>query len=125
MYMCPVGHYFYTIGQRARLAGHALPYYVVLKCPQTNTVTVVQGPTHPALYTCSFLAGPPNWIHESHDLRHQSKQCLLRTNHQDQLIGAQLVQTDGGQLEVTTVSPLRAVTPGQVWMGGLRERCPL
>lgn len=104
------GHHFYTPGQRAGLAGHSLPYYVVAKCPKTNSVTVVMGPAHPALYTHSFLATSPHWICESHDL---PLRCLVRTNHQEQMARAELALTSRGQLEVTATSPLRAVTPGQ------------
>ena len=36
------GHHFYTIGQRARLGGHHVPYFVVGKENETNTILVVR-----------------------------------------------------------------------------------
>ncbi len=113
----PAGHYFYTLGQRARLGGLSSPHYVVSKCPERNTVTVAQGAAHPALYTHSFLATPPHWIHESHDLQNQSKQCQVRTNHGAKTtVPAELsLANSSGIIRVSTTLPLRAITAGQVY----------
>ena len=87
------GHQLYTIGQRARLGGHHKPYCVVGKDPMNNVVTVVEGTTHPALYTYSFTTLQPHWItcmsrdifKHSHDSENFSLECLVRPRHQHRL----------------------------------------
>ena len=39
-----LGHYFFTIGQRAKLGGKANAWFVARKDPQNNTITVVWAP---------------------------------------------------------------------------------
>ncbi len=89
IYCLVPGHHLYTIGQRARLGGHSQPYCVTCKDPHTNTVTVVEGTSHPALYTLSFITLRPHWITcKSRDLVGQSDgiECLMRHRHQHSLV---------------------------------------
>ena len=98
------GHHLYTIGQRARIGGCLRPYFVVAKNSTDNTVTVAEGPTHPALYTHCFTTSQPHWItctphdivqklHDVSDKSHDvighstsSIKCLMRLRHQQPLV---------------------------------------
>lgn len=52
----------YTNGQRARIGGSALPWFVVGKAVCDNTVFVARGENHPALYSETALVAPLFWV---------------------------------------------------------------
>lgn len=54
----------YTIGQRARLAGHAEAMYVADKLLSSNALVVVPGKHHPALFRDAA------WVRRRHRCRH-------------------------------------------------------
>lgn len=56
------GYALYTPGQRARMGGMRVPWYVVEKDAATNVVFVCEGSRHPALTTRSLITTPPSWI---------------------------------------------------------------
>ena len=57
----------YTIGQRARVGGAAVPWYVVGKdaSPGENVAYVAPGPTHPALFAGEAAVGECFWTSAS------------------------------------------------------------
>lgn len=58
------GHCFYTIGQRKGLGigGPGGPWFVVGKEQESNTVYVVEGEKHPALFTDYLIADQMSWV---------------------------------------------------------------
>jgi tRNA (5-methylaminomethyl-2-thiouridylate)-methyltransferase len=49
------GHYFYTIGQRAKISGRPKKLFVAQKDARSNALLVVDDPAHPALQTYSVV----------------------------------------------------------------------
>ena len=98
VYLSSSGHHFFTIGQRARIGGHHIAYFVANKDHHSNTVIVVEGSIHPALYTHSFTTSQPHWITESspdplHNSYEQTLECLVRTRHQQPLMKCTITTT--------------------------------
>ncbi|MBC76832.1 MAG: tRNA 2-thiouridine(34) synthase MnmA [Halobacteriovoraceae bacterium] len=58
------GYCFYTIGQRKGLGigGPGGPWFVAGKDVETNTVYVVEGEKHPALYSQTLWFNEPSWV---------------------------------------------------------------
>lgn len=58
------GYCFYTIGQRKGLGigGPGGPWFVVSKDKETNTVFVVEGEKHPALYSDYLICSDFDWV---------------------------------------------------------------
>nr|XP_012225785.1 PREDICTED: mitochondrial tRNA-specific 2-thiouridylase 1 isoform X2 [Linepithema humile] len=63
------GIHKWTIGQRCKISGCLKPYYVFNKDQETNTILVVSGTTHPALYSDSLITQDVYWMNEEpHEL---------------------------------------------------------
>ena len=110
------GLMFHTIGQRQGLgiggiqssSGEA--WYVADKNLQTNTLMVVQGGQHPALYKQSLQANDVHWIGTPATLPlHCSARVRYRQSRQDCFVEA----GDNYHLKVAFTQPQRAITPGQ------------
>lgn len=56
------GALFYTVGQSAKISGAPERFFVVDKDLDKNTITVVPGSHHPALYKETLTAHRVNWI---------------------------------------------------------------
>ena len=107
------GACYYTIGQRKGLGigGPGEAYFVAAKDIKNNTVTVVQGQDHKALFTKTLSAIEPSWVDEepvfplhcSAKIRYRQKdsECIVEKN------------IENGKLLITFLSPQRAVTPMQ------------
>jgi tRNA-specific 2-thiouridylase len=102
------GAWFYTIGQRHGLGvGGGIPYYVVAKDMDTNTLTVAAGDGHPALYTRRMIVDDLIWRGSGGRQRVE-----VRIRHGAPLVSATL--SIGGNRGVVCFSEeQRAVTPGQ------------
>lgn len=109
------GLMFYTIGQRQGLniggkKGKAeLPWYVAEKDIQTNTLIVVQGDDHPALFKQSLISRSIHWINQPKDLPYRAS-AKTRYRQPDQ---ACLIEAIDDYFRITFDQPQRAVTPGQ------------
>ncbi len=116
---------FYTIGQRQGLGlggGHGgdqrgdrrdsgKPWYVAGKDPASNTLIVVQGHDHPALYSMSLRADQAHWVAGRPPSLPLACRAKTRYRQQDQ---ACTVSAAGhGRLRVDFAEPQWAVTPGQ------------
>ncbi len=107
------GAWFYTIGQRHGLGIGGLPgqggipYYVVDKNVATNTLIVVAGDSHPALYHRTMELGDIFWRGTVNRRR-----IDVRIRHGAPLVPA-TVRLTGEKARVTFDSPQRAITPGQ------------
>lgn len=102
------GAAFYTIGQRRGLGlgGEGDAWYVVGKDQRRNTVTVVRGDNHPALFSPSLKVHSLAWIAETPPF---PLQCTARIRYR-QKDQACTLHADG---RVVFQEPQRAVTPGQ------------
>ncbi len=111
------GFPFYTIGQRRGLGlgGQGEPWFVVDKDPESRTVFVERGETHPALYSDELIADEITWISgdESAARAAQNLKAKVRYRQSDQACKIDWERSINGQIAVTFPVPQRAVTPGQ------------
>jgi tRNA-specific 2-thiouridylase len=112
-----IGLPFYTLGQRGGIGiggqrgGSGAPWYVVDKRPASNTLVVGQGEDHEALFTRRLIARQVNWLCVTPPQLEGELTVRLRYRQSDQL--ARVSLCDDGSLDITPLSPQRAVTPGQ------------
>jgi tRNA-specific 2-thiouridylase len=112
-----IGLPFYTLGQRGGIGiggqrgGSGAPWYVVDKRPASNTLVVGQGEDHEALFTQRLIARQVNWLCVTPPQLEGELTVRLRYRQSDQL--ARVSLCDDGSLDITPLSPQRAVTPGQ------------
>jgi len=111
-----IGHHhglmFHTIGQRHGLGigGPGDAWYVAGKDMATNTLIVVQGHDHPALYEDRLIAGDLSWI--SGDAPHTQWVYGAKTRYRQPDAPCALARVDE-ECEVEFAQPQWAVTPGQ------------
>jgi len=111
-----IGHHqglmFHTIGQRHGLGigGPGDAWYVAGKNMATNTLIVVQGHDHPALYEDRLIAGDLSWI--SGDAPHTQWVYGAKTRYRQPDAPCALARVDE-ECEVEFAQPQWAVTPGQ------------
>lgn len=91
------GQCFYTIGQRKGLGlgGPGGPWFVAKKDAETNTVYVVEGENHPALYYTELWAQDIHWISGKAPELPLYCKAKIRYRQQDQDC---LVRRDGDEL---------------------------
>lgn len=106
------GLMYYTIGQRKGLGigGQGEAWFVAGKDLESNTLLVVQGGDHPALFSRGLTAGEVHWV--SGEAPGQRVECTAKFRYRqpDQQVTVKL--TDGGA-EVLFAERQRAITPGQ------------
>ena len=106
------GAFLYTIGQRTGLGigGPGEPWYVADKDIRSNTVVVVQGHSHPMLFSRIISASQVNWIGSPNPLPMESEAKIRYQGHSHSCL---VSPGDGNGLFVEFKNPVRAVTPGQ------------
>lgn len=115
-----------TIGQRCKIAGCLKPYYVFSKDQESNTITVVGGTTHPALYTDFLIAREIHWINEEpRELRWYNGvlNCNFRFQHRNPLVACRVYKISSDCLSIRLEAPLRAITKGQYAVLYTEEEC--
>lgn len=108
------GHQFYTLGQRKGLGlgGQGAPWFVVGKNPKANTVCVVRGEEHPALYSDNLEAIELSFINEDGPkFLHEKLYAKNRYRQKDQDVLS--CNLEGERLTVEFTHPQRALTPRQ------------
>ncbi len=111
------GLMFYTIGQRHGLGigggrhSSGEPWYVAGKDPATNTLLVVQGHDHPALYAPRLTARQAHWIAGAPPPI--PYKCQAKTRYRQPAQACEIVDLDGDGCTVVFDAPQWAVTPGQ------------
>jgi tRNA-uridine 2-sulfurtransferase len=113
------GAFYYTMGQRQGLGIGGMrntdeyPWYVVAKDVNHNTLTVVQGEDHPALYKTRLYASQLHWIAEplNPDKLPFSCKAKIRYRQADQDCVIESIEAD--RLSVYFARPQRAITEGQ------------
>ncbi|RJX41374.1 tRNA 2-thiouridine(34) synthase MnmA [Paenibacillus pinisoli] len=111
------GLMYYTLGQRQGLGiggsgtGSGEPWFVADKNLQDNILYVVQGETHPSLYSESLIATGVNWIAPLDTSRPFACTAKFRYRQPDQ--GVTVTMREDGTTLVAFDQPQKAVTPGQ------------
>lgn len=105
------GQCFYTVGQRKGLGigGPGGPWFVAKKDSVSNTVYVVEGENHPALYANDLIATEQTWITSKVEFPLRCK-AKIRYRQPDQ---ACTVYEQDGKLQVVFDEPQRAISPRQ------------
>lgn len=108
-----LGAAFYTIGQRKGLGigGEGDAWFVVGKEMAKNTVYVVQGQDHPALFSTQLIAEELSWINEPPS--HFPYQCASKVRYRQADHPCVIEKIEDGKATITFLTPQRAVTPGQ------------
>jgi tRNA-specific 2-thiouridylase len=121
------GLMFHTIGQRQGLGiggrrdGSGEPWYVAGKDLESNTLIVVQGRDHPALFHRRLRAAQPHWITGEPPVAPLSCQAKIRYRQPDQ--ACVLEALNEHDIEVRFAEPQRAITPGQSVVFYLDDDC--
>jgi tRNA-specific 2-thiouridylase len=122
---------FYTIGQRQGLgiggrAGAAqAPWFVADKRMHDNTLIVVQGAQHPALFASALIADSVHWIAGTVPVL--PLRCAARIRHR-QTLQRCTVSTSGNDSCATSLlvqfeEPQRAIAPGQSVVFYIKDEC--
>lgn len=118
------GALFYTVGQAANISGAPGRYFVVGKDLALNTITVVLGSHHPALYKDTLISTSINWVSglppASMLSPGSSFKCFARIRHRQELqpcsislLRQSTESSDFSSVKVTFDQPLRAISEGQ------------
>ncbi|MEX0798372.1 MAG: tRNA 2-thiouridine(34) synthase MnmA [Bacteriovoracaceae bacterium] len=115
------GSCFYTVGQRKGLGlgGPGGPWFVAGKDTAANTVYVVEGEKHPALYTDRLWIEQISWVGRSPKLPLKCK-AKIRYRQEDQDCA---VSHDGQLLRVDFEKPQRAVALKQSAVFYMEDIC--
>jgi tRNA-specific 2-thiouridylase len=111
------GLMFHTIGQRqglgigGRRGGSGEPWYVAGKDLEHNTLIVVQGRDHPALFHRRLRAASPHWI--AGEPPATPLPCRAKIRHRQPDQDCMLETLDANSLDMSFAAPQRAVAPGQ------------
>jgi tRNA-specific 2-thiouridylase len=102
------GYCYYTIGQRKGLGlgGPGGPWFVSGKNVETNTVYVVEGEKHPALYTDYLYATDLSWVTEEPSF---PLECRAKVRYRQQDQDCVVTKEDDGKLKVIFKEAQRAV----------------
>lgn len=107
------GMAYYTIGQRKGLGigGAGEAWFVCSKSAEKNTVTVVQGEEHPALYSYTLTATEASWVMKEAPLLPLKCKAKIRYRQEDQQCCIERIED--GRLYIRFTLPQRAITPRQ------------
>jgi len=118
---------FYTIGQRQGLGiggkrmSDGRPWYVAGKDTATNTLFVVQGHDHHALFTSGLTADRLHWV-AGHPPQVPYR-CQAKTRYRQPAQPCDITAMESEHCHVVFDSPQWAVTPGQAVVFYDGERC--
>ena len=110
------GLMYYTLGQRRGLGiggrGDGRSWFVIGKDLERNRLLVAQGEDHPLLYSSQSVAEDVTWVGEPPLREGETITCAARYRYRqpDQPVEATLKD---GKLFLHSLTPQRAVTPGQ------------
>lgn len=112
------GVQFFTIGQRRGFGvGGGVPYYVVSKHADTNTVVVAKGEDHPALFVSEVVVKEMHWIGDE-----VLDGLIGQIRYQHSGVGVKLEKIDVGYCAIFD-KPVKAVPPGQFLVLYKDEEC--
>lgn len=120
------GLMYYTLGQRRGLGiggcGDGRSWFVIGKDLEKNRLLVAQGDDHPMLYSNLCIADEVTWVGDAPAGEGATFRCTARYRYRqpDQDVEVTLKK---GQLLIRSLTPQRAVTPGQSAVLYDGERC--
>ncbi|KAL0120791.1 hypothetical protein PUN28_008465 [Cardiocondyla obscurior] len=114
-----------TIGQRSKISGLSKPYFIYTKNQESNTITVVRGTDHPALYSQFLITQEVHWISEEpRELKlNNVLNCNFRFQHRKPLVACKVYKVSNDRLLIRLDAPLRAITKGQYAVLYCGEEC--
>lgn len=121
------GLMFYTLGQRKGLgiggsdAGSGEPWFAAHKDLVHNTLYVVQGAKHPALFSKGLYATDLHWVKGTPSSTDFYCTAKFRYRQSDQRVKVEIL--DGGKCKVIFEELQKAVTPGQAVVFYADELC--
>jgi tRNA-uridine 2-sulfurtransferase len=106
------GAHFFTIGQRKGIGigGQGEAWFVTDKDIASNTVFVVQGENHPALFHTKLLAKQCSWINDEPPF---PLLCSAKIRYRTPESLCQVAPISNEEIEVIFETPQKAITPGQ------------
>ncbi len=111
------GLMYYTLGQRQGLgiggSGSGEPWFVADKDLERNVLYVVQGDSHPSLYSVGLTASGVNWIGPATAAEGVPLRCAAKFRYRQPDQGVTVTPLGGGEVRVDFDEPQKAVTPGQ------------
>ncbi|QIQ41292.1 MAG: tRNA 2-thiouridine(34) synthase MnmA [Buchnera aphidicola (Aphis urticata)] len=121
------GLFYYTLGQRKGLkiggmkGKYSMPWYVVDKNIQTNSLIVAQGSNNVYLMSIGLIAEKVNWINNiTFKLPFF---CKVKTRYRQHDISCKIKYIDNLYTKVLFDLPVLAVTPGQAVVFYLSDFC--
>jgi tRNA-uridine 2-sulfurtransferase len=122
-----IGLFHYTIGQRKGLGiggiagSEEAAWYVVGKELDSNTLRVIQGEQHPALFRQTISADQLHWIGPGPSVGAADITARIRYRQAEQ--ACEITRLDDARIEVEFAERQRAVTPGQYLVLYQGQRC--
>lgn len=122
------GAHLYTIGQRKGLGIGGMKdstgesWFVVNKNVSDNTVMVVQGERHPALFADGLTANEVSWV-DSQFAPQYPLLCTAKIRYRQKEQVCTILKNDQGTLTVEFKEPQRAITPRQSIVFYQGDRC--
>lgn len=110
------GLMFYTLGQRKGLCiggvkkTEELPWYVVSKDIENNTLIVAQGENNPALFASELLCEKVNWISGT---KPDALECTAKIRYRQVDQACCITRINAKEYAVKFKEPQRAITSGQ------------
>ena len=120
------GLMYYTLGQRRGLGiggrGDGRSWFVIGKDLENNRLLVAQGEDHPMLYSTQCRTEDVTWVQEAPVREGETFRCTAKYRYRqpDQPVEVTILD---GRLQIRSLVPQRAVTPGQSAVLYDGERC--
>ena len=120
------GLMYYTLGQRRGLGiggrGDGRSWFVIGKDLEKNRLLVAQGADHPMLYSTKCRTEDVTWVQEPPAAEGEPFRCTVKYRYRQPDQPAEVTIREG-QLLIRSLTPQRAVTPGQSAVLYDGERC--
>ena len=111
------GLMYYTLGQRRGLGiggrGDGRSWFVIGKDLEHNRLLVVQGEDHPKLYSTMCQAEDVTWVGEIPAEIGKPFRCTAKYRYRQPDQEVEITCKDTGTMIIRSLTPQRAVTPGQ------------
>ncbi len=121
------GLMYYTLGQRRGLGiggcGDGRSWFVIGKDLGKNRLLVAQGEDHPMLYSTLCIAGGVTWVGDAPVKVGETLICTCKYRYRQADGPVEVVLQEDGKVRIRSLTPQRAVTPGQSAVFYVGERC--
>ena len=121
------GLMYYTLGQRRGLGiggrGDGRSWFVIGKDLERNRLLVAQGEDHPMLYSTLCRAEDVTWVGEAPAEIGQPFRCTAKYRYRQPDQPVEIIRDTESTLQIRSLIPQRAVTPGQSAVLYAQDRC--